>query len=467
MSTLVVTIGGAPADRVVERSLRIEDRINSRSTADLTILSAGPTSQALDAIDIQMDGVRAFSGYVWAPEISWLNGVDESAGLKVSVPCVDQHLLADRRLVADVFENMTAGAIARAVMATYLAPLGVHEDLIQEGPMISRAVFSYVKTSAVFDELVSLAPGFVWQVSYDKGFTFASRAAVLAPWNIDSSTDGIREASLRRSREQYRNRQIIRGGYDSTDPLTQSFKGDGSASSFALAWPVAEAPTVTVNGIAKTVGVRGIDKGKDWYWQKGDSVVSQDSAGVALTTADTLAVVYRGQYPILVSTEDPGGLATLGPFEEIEEMTDLESSDSAIAAANARLQKYLAVAETLTYRTSRPGLRAGQLQAVDLASLGASGQFLISCVRLIDLGNGDYHYQIEAANGDDVGGWAAFFAAMMPQRTYAIRENEVLIRLATLSDATTAPKPADSVTWSTHQFRRCSSILMCSEGLII
>lgn len=62
--------------------------------------------------------------------------------------------------------------------------------------------------------------------------------------------------------------------------------------------PFMTAPTVKVNGITKTVGVRGVDSGKDWYYTPGGIVVWQDDAATPLSSSDTLTISYTGGKPL-------------------------------------------------------------------------------------------------------------------------------------------------------------------------
>jgi hypothetical protein len=65
---------------------------------------------------------------------------------------------------------------------------------------------------------------------------------------------------------------------------------NGARKIFGLGQRISAAPSVTVNGVAKTVGVDGVDTGRDWYYKPGLNYIRQDSGAAALSSSDTLSV---------------------------------------------------------------------------------------------------------------------------------------------------------------------------------
>src|SRR5690606_2836220 len=115
---------------------------------------------------------------------------------------------------------------------------------------------------------------------------------------------------------QYRNSQYIKGGVDITDPQTEEFLGDGKRTAFTTGFKIAKVPTIKVNSTIKTVGIRGLDSGKDWYWSKGENTISQESSATPLESTDILSVTYQGEFPIVVITKDDAEIIARQTLEQ-------------------------------------------------------------------------------------------------------------------------------------------------------
>lgn len=443
---------------LVPGTLRIPDRINERSEATFSLKRLGSATfrpNQGDAVKITLNGTTLFRGFVWDPEEERLVEDATRNELLFTVRCVDNHLLADRRLAARTYDNQTAGAIVSDLIPQYLAGDGVTAGTIQAGPTITRAVFNYVPVSQALDELAELA-GYVWYIDFDKKLYFLDRSTVTAPWPVTNSTK-IRGVKIRRHREEYRNRQYIRAGQDLTDSRTESFVGDGTRRTFTTAFPVAKVPTgVTVNAVSKTIGIRGVDSGKDFYWQKGSNEITQDDGATALTSSQTLAVTYQGLFPIVVSAEDPAEIlarktaeSTAGIYEAVDENANIDDSDAALEIASAKLARYAKLSLVVTFNTDTSGLEAGQLVTVTLPTFNLDGQFLIEEVTFEDFGAGHldrFRYHVKAIDGSAVGGWVQFFKRLASQgKSFVIRDNEVLVKLKRLDDGV---KLSDTLTYT-------------------
>jgi hypothetical protein len=423
-------------------SLNISDEISGRSTSGFQLVDksgAYHTSpgQAIEIYDNALNLI--FGGMVEDPEEENPLGTNT---LFLPVQCVDQQALADRWLVAESYDNQTCGFIVNDFITKYLAQEGVTAGTIQDGPLVSRAVFPYVQVSKGMDDLAELA-GFSWWIAADKKLNFVSRETFRAPWNI-TDTSPIREVKVRTSKEKYRNRQYIRAGRDVTDPQQESFAGDGKRQTFVVGFGIAQVPTVTLDGIVQTVGIRGIDKGKQWYWSKGEKEITQEQADAAITSTNTLVVDYRGYFPILVVADSGSAVSErkaveggTGIYESIDDQASIDSADAALEIANGKLRKYARLSKEFTFETDKSGLQAGQLINVTQSIHNiTSAEFLIDKVSISEYTpNGDLRYQVHAVDGEALGGWTNFFKAIATQGgNFAIRENEVLVKLKSAQD---------------------------------
>lgn len=432
---------------VVEGSLNIDDAIGERSTCQFVVrCPAGVLNVVVGAkVEVYTNDIKIFGGTIDNIDKVELQGSNPPY-LEYSVQCADWHQICDRRIVSEAYENMPAGDIVQSIIQKYLAGEGIVADLVQDGPVIQQAVFNYVPVTQCFDKLADLA-GFMWWIDSDKRLYFCDRALYQAPFSIDERSKIIKP-KLSCNRDNYRNRQYIRAGKGTTDPQVETFKGNGVQKTFTVGFPIAKVPVIYVNGQQQTVGIKGVDTGKDWYWNKGDAVITQDEEATPLTESDTLQVTYQGFYDIIVLTDDYSAVLErqsveggTGLYEAVNEEPYAETSKAAFQSANALLKKYAKLGEVLSFDTLMPGLRAGQLLQVNLPILGAVGEFLIRKVQYRDIMGDkyDYLFSVEAVSCFAAETWTKFFKANLGQpKTYVIRENiqeqEVLIRLVQQSE---------------------------------
>jgi len=423
-------IGGADKTSLFSRqTLNIIDMINSRSTCSFTLMDpAGAYHPSVGEEVLIYDGALIFGGTIDEPEEIKPPG---TSALEIPIQAVDWHEKADRRIVAEVYENQTAGAIVQDIITKYLADEGITVGTIQTGATIVKAVFNYIPVSQALDELSELT-GYQWVIRADKSLDFFDRATFSAPWSITDNS-AIMNVRVRRNREKYRNRQYIRAGKDISDAKTESFKGDGATRTFTVALPIAKVPTITKNSNPQTVGIGQVESGKQWYWNEGERTFYQDPNETVLGTSDTVEITYQGFFPIIVMANEETAQAErksveggTGIYEAVEEIANVNTGEAAMEYA------------VLTFNTYEEGLNPGHLLPVELTPHNLSGEFLVSRVIMTDPGRADGKllYSVEALDGEAVGGWPQFFRKLIQKgQTFVIRENEVLIRLVQFRDS--------------------------------
>lgn len=309
------------------------------------------------------------------------------------------------------------------------------------GTHIRKAVFNYVQASQALDEICELS-GAVWWITADKVLHYVARDEFKAPWSIDPTHAPIRDVEVETDLTEYRNRQYLRAGQDTTDLQTESIKGDGSKRTFNFGYKMAQRPVVEVNGIEQTLGIRQVDKNRAFYWAKNEKEITQDESQTPLSSTDVLTVKYYGFYPIIVVAEYEDAINEMkartgdtGLYEDVEENENIDDSDLALEFANSKLQKYAKINTRVRFETVKKGLQAGQLININLPDYELDDDFLITSVEIRPFNDDFIIYSVECVDGDDVGGWENFFKQLArASKTYVIRENEVLIRLATQAE---------------------------------
>lgn len=419
-----ITIGGQPVV-LRARTLRIDYRQGECSTASFAVRDdhAALEFQKGQTVEIRDEG----DNLIFAGPI-------ETAMFEHPAPGRREHriharcwtYLADKRIVAASWQDKKAGDIIKDIIEDYLAEEGVTEGTIEGGPEIAEALINYRPATEAFNRLAEMA-GFMWFIDLDKQFHFVPRSEFDAPWTVTGQDMRQQRPQVEHSAPEYRNRQYIVGVSAVTDPQTEVSRGDGETKAFPLRYPIATVPTVEVsyNGGAweeQTVGIRGVESGKQWYWNKGEPIISQDDSEAALTEDDLLRVTYRGQFNTVVISEDNAAIAQRqdieggsGIVEAVDRATQDTSTDAAFQLAASKLREYGKVGRVLGFRTLKPGLWPGMLLPVDAPGLGFNGEkLLIETVTAFDDGTHIW-YDVKAVEGPRRRSWTAFFTALVDQ----------------------------------------------------
>lgn len=441
-----VWIGGKPVS-VLLGSLQIQLAIGRRSTAQFTILTDSSCHfQQYQQVAIFSDGDLLFTGYITQPQEQALQTSAGTFILMHSISCCDQHFLADKRVISASYHQATCGFIVMDLWQRILAPEGVTIGLIYDGlspattlfpastlypqgniAPIPDVTFGYATVAQALDELVKAASSagspYYWQIDEYKRLWFVPYFAVPNPIEL-TSAQILREqnAALSRSNPKLRNTQYLIGSQAQTTPQTETRKGDGVTRSWTLGYPLAQVPTVLVNGVPQTVGLKGSDSGKSFYWSQGDATLTQDQSATPLSSSDTLQVTYIGQYPIVVGTADLGGIqrqatldGTTGIMEEVEQDTSLSSLDAALSEASQLLSRYSAQALQIQCTTFQgASYRPGQVVTVTLPQHGIVKQsFLVESITITDQPKTALLYQLTLMQGPYDSTWQDFFGSLM------------------------------------------------------
>jgi hypothetical protein len=442
-------------------SASISERIAERSTASFVAWDLNGTLPDIDEgmpVTIKDPEARTvFSGYVAVPAVTRPNPGDTP--IRWQIDAVDYHYLADRRLVADAWQNEFMGDIVEDIITTVLADEGITAGDIATGPQLADVVMAYVTAARALDRLTT-ATGYTWLIDHDKKLHVQLPSGT-ATGTIDAG-DVKRTPDLKRVSPDYRNRQFVRGAQGFTDTQVEEFYGDGKQTTFTVGYSIGLVPTVKVNTVAKTVGIRGIDSGTDWYWNKGDPKVTQDTGGTKLGATDVLEVTYVGLFPMVVISADPGEMSRraavegsgTGQVEAVVKVTEVYGSQAALQVATGLLGTYSQEGRSLSIVTADPTYEAGQYVTVNLPELGADGEpYLVTAVQSRDLSRSEWDYTVTAIQGADAGSWQARLARGLetPDLELSIRENisetETLLVLHQIAESWTWGEAVTQTVW--------------------
>lgn len=453
---------------VQKNSLSYNDSLNERTTCSFIVID--PSFE----IDIGMEvSVEEDADIIFAGTVDSVTEQGDKVNY-VSLSCVDFSQLIDKRIIANSYENALAGDIVRDFISMVFAEEGITEGDIQDGPTISKAVFNYDNGNTGMNYLAD-ATGYNWEIDNLKRLNFFDRRTYTAPFDLTNTSHNYKDLSVKKSRSDYRNRQYVRAGTDITNEIPfekPTPKPDGVSKTFVVRLPIAQKPRIfldTFEVSAADIGVNGLDQNKKYYFTYGSNTITQDNNVTTLTT-QVLEVTYKGLYPLLVVTESPeqvnarqaieGGS---GVHENITQDSNIDTRQAAIEFAQGKLEKYGIIPKVVTFNTYDKGLKAGQLIPITNTKHNLSGTFLIDSVSARNDGV-LIVYSVRCLDGSSFGGWEQLFKTLLQgNRKLVIRENEVVIKLITLTDEFTNLGMEDEIAYWLIQYRFCGDNFFCGD----
>ncbi len=356
-----------------------------------------------DILNAQVDTLqfrtKKYGTKTWKPavgnEIEVLDGADtifagillsveetiEGKLLRYDVKCKDWTHYLDRKLVTERYENKDINYIIADINTNYLSGFTVTN--VDCGIEIESIAFNKMSVSKCI-ELLAKQVNYSWYIDYDKDIHFFTRNKELSEFNLtdDNGKYIFDSLKIKDDLSQMRNRVIIRGGDMEGSSRTENFVGDGTKKTFALGHKFKEKPTVTVNAVAKTVGIDFLDEDTDYdcLWNYNEKYLRFVAA-----PGNTLAVVASGipLIPIVIQVESDESIDTYGVYEFSKVDKTIETKDEAKQYAVSQIEAYAATIQEGGFKTYDSGLRSGQLINIQSTIRGIDEDFLIQKVSLI------------------------------------------------------------------------------------
>ena len=158
--------------------------------------------------------------------------------------------------------------------------------------------------------------------------------------------------------------------------------------------------------------------GAQYYWALNSPVITQDSSQTKLTSSDTLAITYVGQFPSTALQSNPTQIAyqasldgSSGIVEHVTNDTSLSSGNDAMTEASALINRNCDQGVQFQFTTLVSGYAPGQLITVNYLPLGFDNQqMLVESVNIEDKDGINVWYSITAVSGAFDSSWQAFFS---------------------------------------------------------
>lgn len=415
-------------------SIRIEQELNVRSICNFTLWHIDSSIRYRKGLSCEIytdNDELIYAGFVETVKFK-----REEDAFYHEITCIDNRYLADKRIVAYAKANTRAGIIVEELFDMYLIDESVTIGEIQPGPEITETVFNYVPLARALDRLAE-SIGFVWYIDNQRKLYFVSRATYAAPWAL-TYVDVNGQPEIEHGNLKYRNTQYILDAKNITSVQQVIRQGDGLTKTFLVDYPLAKKPKIEVSIAGNPyveiteIGIKGVDTGKKWYWNKNEYIITQDESEPELSNNDYVRITYQGFEEIIVKLVDRVAIDEMrdteiigsGIVEEIARRPDIGTIQAAYEAAAEELDKNVQVGDRIKFRTIRPGLKPGQLLKIELPRYDLDDEFLVESVTIEEEVKGLIWYEVIASRGIMYEHWAKMFAKMFyHNEPLVIREN--------------------------------------------
>lgn len=334
-----------------------------------------------DDVEFYLDGVLKFTGKITEKVLS------NSGGLLLThtYKCKDRTHDLDKKLVAKVWENMTAEDIADDILTLFTD--GTFTLNVQAGsPTLETFRANYEPVTKTLQRLADII-GWDWYVDENSVVQIFPALTYTAPATIEDDNASHIAGSLQFNTNilELKNSIIVQGGQfknavDATD--TPDIKeADGDQRTFFTIYRYAEGVEVTVNGVAKTVGTDNLHDPDDY-----DVLYNFQEKAVKFRennkpTAGQIVKVFGDQLiDLLTQVIDSTSIAAYEERQYLLKNESITSIEEAFSAAKAVIDKWASGSSEGSFRTRTNGFRPGQTLTVDSTAAGITESYKISKV---------------------------------------------------------------------------------------
>lgn len=418
---ITVTIGGTDVtDLVLFNTFSLTNGIGRRDTFACSIKSEDGSyapAEGAPVIVEHSDLGTLFGGTIRKTQIALRGAVE----IETRIQCSSWEQIFDRRPTGQVsFTDTPAGEVFLYIVTNYLSAEGIANVEAASGPNITVS-FDFCTCAEAADAIAAQASStdatYLWDMTPGKVARFYEAASYAAPINVtEDRPDIFRDIVVSRSFDSYVNKVFVRLGKFIAEAQTEEFDGDGDKTTFSFSLPLAMAPTVTVDDVELSVGIRDVDSGFDCYWQDGSNDVTfavapaAGSQNVDITARPYLStVIDAGQNDAEVAAR-AAAESNSGWYMGVVESNTPSTSADGLAFGQAYLAKFSRLPCSVDYRTTYGGVKAGMYQTVALTKFGPdfSATFVVESSTLVHQG-GQWFWRVTSINGAIANGWLQKF----------------------------------------------------------
>lgn len=374
MSSLTLSINGTSyIAQYVTGSMKVHQQLNNKGdTLNIQLVQIAGQSQPQRGQEIIFkDGAR----FLFAGFITKIDSVELGIGQQfvMNVEALDYTYILNNKIAIKTYSGQGLYYIVNDLMTNFV-PSGYgftwgSGAVENPGPIINTIYFNYVTIRKCLEKLASMT-GYNWWVDYQKVIHFVAATALASPEAFkDSAPSNHQSINISMDTSQVRNSIVMKGGMNaSTGNATNRYTGDGNARQWFLQDQPTATPTVTVDGVSKTVGNDPTDNEADFnYMYSSDQKYVRASSGTTtLTTSNVIQASYPYNVPILAIQEDAAAIAIMKALEGGDGRHQYAITDNTVRSkaearqkAKTQLQLYAYPLLTGVVKTRTSLLQAG------------------------------------------------------------------------------------------------------------
>lgn len=460
--SILVKINTVTRSDIIQESISW-DRSLTKDPAILSfeIRNKGQSLPALgDAIEIEIDSVAKFTGTITSKQ----NVIEEGIVEKVAYEAKDGFHTFDRRLVIKAYSSQSASDIVSDIISSFTSGF-TDNNVVAGAPEITTIRFNYEQPSQAM-RMICNAINWDWYIDADLDVHFFPREYETAPFSITDTNGNLIYNSLEFSRDilNLKNNIYVRGGYFSSDIIEadalDKYEADGTQNTFPLVYRYKNVQ-VTLNGVAKTVGVDFINDPADYdvLYNYQEKLVKWPEASKP-TAGQVVRVFGDAQVPLIVQAQDEASILAYGRFDHVLIDKSIESVAEAELQALAIMADYASASYEGTFKTKTEGLETGQYITINSTLRGVNDTFRIVGINARVYDSNSFIYTVKFLKSSNVT-FMDIMADLLAEKrkNIVISEDEVIERLIFLTDdvaitdeisemdATSPPYVWDTAVW--------------------
>lgn len=457
--SFTVTINGTDRTSSIQaKSFRKRDVLNQQvDTCQFDIKKYGSlsvTPAVGEEVSVDRDGTTIFGGVITRITES----IEASKILIYSVECIDYSQYLKRHLVTERYANMTVSAIVADMVTNYTTAGDAITKVNTTSTLVIESIsFNRLNVADCLQKLAD-AINYVWYIDYDKDIHFFAKNTELAPFSLTDTSENYIYNSLEIIDDltQLKNKVLVQGGETvSASTRTEEFDGDGTKDVFRLANKFSAKPTVTVGGVAQTVGTEFLDDDAsfDCMWNFNEKYLRFTAGNIPAAGTNNVDVTGNYLYPIVVNVPSPASQTVHGTYEFAITDKSIRSQAEAIERAKAELVSYQNQLYEGQFRTYNDGLRSGQVLSISSTQRGKAIEVLIQSVSAVmrdPLGT-TLEYQVSFATMKSIG-IIEYLQNQLRSKEVIVDDQETILSLTQLTDTMGSSDTIDTPTASTGPY---------------
>jgi len=338
--------------------------------------SSGYEPAINDKVELLEDSVLLFGGQIVAIEKTV-----EAMKEVVKVSCKDFSFDMDRRLVVQVYENMTVDDIIDDIQANFL-PAGYTTTNVNCTVEIKYIAFNYELPTKCLQQLAQIT-NYDWYVDEAKNIYFFLKGSQTAPFELSDTNGKYIYDSLEVSDDiaNIKNSIIVRGGKYQGNAYYEDIEADGDQTTFNYAYQYANT-VLTVNSVVKTMGIDFIDDptGFDALYNFNEKAV-KFPVGTRPTAGQIVRLAGNPYIPVVTKLTDSVSAALYGEFEFKIVDKSIASKEAARDRARAEIAAWAASVKEGQFSTYSTGLKVGHKIRIQSTNRGIDNYYIISRIQ--------------------------------------------------------------------------------------